>query len=282
MNNISYILRDSYRLRYVDSGDPEKTPIFVIGSSVHYPRLFENEVYKDLHIVYLDHRGFALPENTKDKFNIQTIVEDIEAIRSELNYEKIYLLGHSLNGFLALEYCKKYTKHVLGLILSNLPPRSNPDNIKINESYFRENSSQDRLDFNKRENKKMALDLKQYPDLKFNYMCIRNQAQFFYDYKKDYSYLWKNVDNNSIALDFLWDVELNRYDTLNVLDSLSKDIKIILILSVYDYFMGPISLWDNILKEVDVPLISFEKSGHNPMLEEPERYYQVIKDFMDQ
>lgn len=111
-------------------------------------------------------------------------------------------------------------------------------------------------------------------------MNIRMQAHSFYDYKFDSSKLWKNVDNNMNALDFLWGPEFGRYNTLETLNYLSKKVRIILILAKYDYLVGPTSLWDEILEETNIESIVFEASGHNPMYEEAEKYHTILKDFI--
>lgn len=280
MNKVNFISRDSYKLRYVDMGNNDSPPIFIIGSSIYYPRLFEDPIYDDLHLIFLDHRGFIIPRDFRAKYNLNSIVGDIEAIRKNLGYDKIYLLGHSGHGFMAMEYAKQYEDHVLGLILSNLAPTNSKERQNLSMQFFQENATPDRQAFFTREFKKLDYDLKKNPNLRFNYMNIRMQAHSFYDYKFDSSKLWKNVDNNMNALDFLWGPEFGRYNTLETLNYLSKKVRIILILAKYDYLVGPTSLWDEILKETNIESIVFEASGHNPMYEEAEKYHTILKDFI--
>lgn len=72
-------------------------------------------------MVYLDQRGCgrswfpAKPE----QLGITHTVEDIEKLRMHLGVERIFLLGRSFGGLVALEYQRAYPKNVAGLILAD-------------------------------------------------------------------------------------------------------------------------------------------------------------------
>ena len=80
------------------------------------------------------------------------------------------------------------------------------------------------------------------------------------------------------ALDFLWGEAFAVYDTEHFFKQWQKPV--ILLLSDYDYLVAPTTLWDDISNTYHVPVIKFDKSGHNPMLEEPQKYHQALKDFI--
>ena len=44
---------------------------------------------------------------------MDTIVDDIEILRKKLGYDKIYVLGHSICGLMALEYARKYPQNTI-------------------------------------------------------------------------------------------------------------------------------------------------------------------------
>jgi proline iminopeptidase len=72
-------------------------------------------------IIY-DQRGTG--ESTLDQMNSSTItmnlmVEDIEAIRKELDIKEWVVLGHSFGGILASYYTSKHSSKISGLILSS-------------------------------------------------------------------------------------------------------------------------------------------------------------------
>ncbi len=58
---------------------------------------------------------------------------------------------------------------------------------------------------------------------------------------------------------------------------------VLLGLGRYDYLVGPVDLWNEI--ERDFPTVKkviFERSGHNPMYEEPELFDQTLIDWIRQ
>ena len=129
---MSYLNREGFKLQYSQKGDITQPPVMVIGSEIYYKRLFKNDIFNSLNLIFIDHRGFSIAE--KSTYLLEDIVEDIEAIRVQLGIEKMYLLGHSGHGFMAMAYASKYEQHVIGLILSNLAPpiRKNAKMVALN------------------------------------------------------------------------------------------------------------------------------------------------------
>jgi proline iminopeptidase len=52
-------------------------------------------------------------------WTIERFRDEVEAVRSGLNLDQFYLLGHSWGGMLAIEYALAYQQHLTGLVLSN-------------------------------------------------------------------------------------------------------------------------------------------------------------------
>ena len=95
----------------------------VIGSSVYYPKTFSPELRNHLKMYFVDLKWFAKgykPENL-DLVNIQTIVDDVEAIRQKLDLEQPVIMGHSIHGTIAMEYVKKYPDKVSALVIIGSP-----------------------------------------------------------------------------------------------------------------------------------------------------------------
>ncbi len=77
--------------------------------------------------------GFSDRTSRPEYWNIKNFVSDIEEVRRQLGFEKIYLLGHSFGVILALEYADAYPNRLKGLILSNMS-HSSQAWIERNES----------------------------------------------------------------------------------------------------------------------------------------------------
>ena len=79
-------------------------------------------------VVYLQPRGAAgVKPSPGESLNVQAFVEDLEQLRIHLNVEQFHLLGHSHGGLIALHYASAYPERLSSLIALNaqlvgLPP----------------------------------------------------------------------------------------------------------------------------------------------------------------
>lgn len=275
---MKYLYRDGFKVAFFQRGDLKRNPIFIIGSTLYYPRLFADSIYEKFNFIFLDHRGFLQPEEV-NCYSLDDIVEDIEAIRVYYGFEKIYLLGHSGHGFMAMRYAELYPDHVSGLILSNLAPTNNAERQQGSIAYFEEHATDSRKAFFEKEIEKLAGDLEQDPYHRFTHMNIRMQAHSFYDFTYDGANLWKDVYNNMEALDYLWGIAFADFDTEKFIKQFERPI--LLLLSDYDFLVAPTMLWEPIIanKLESIRLYKFQQSAHNPMLEQPEEYAQRLVEF---
>lgn len=72
-------------------------------------------------LVYYDQRGTgrSSAELTGSVINLDTFVDDIDALRQALGHETISVLGHSFGSLIALEYARRYPDQLRALILMN-------------------------------------------------------------------------------------------------------------------------------------------------------------------
>jgi proline iminopeptidase len=72
-------------------------------------------------LVYYDQRGTGRSVTALDPngINLDAFVEDIEALRETLGYERISVLAHSFGALIGLEYAARYPESLRGLILMN-------------------------------------------------------------------------------------------------------------------------------------------------------------------
>ncbi len=75
-------------------------------------------------LIYYDQRGRG--KSAEDvqpaEVNIQSEMDDLEALRAYFQLESVALLGHSWGGLLAMEYALRYPERVSHLILLNTAP----------------------------------------------------------------------------------------------------------------------------------------------------------------
>lgn len=74
---------------------------------------------RDYKVIVMDHRGHCLSEapSSKDDYSIPIFARDVYELLKLLNVEKCCLVGHSMGGFVALQFIIDYPEMVKALIL---------------------------------------------------------------------------------------------------------------------------------------------------------------------
>ncbi|MEH1842167.1 MAG: alpha/beta hydrolase [Nostoc sp.] len=98
----------------------EKTPIIFLhgawNESSQWLSLMES-LAQDFHCFALDLLGFGESENPNIHHSIDLQVECLAEFLQAIKLEKVYLIGHSLGGWIAASYALKYPEKVDGLVL---------------------------------------------------------------------------------------------------------------------------------------------------------------------
>jgi proline iminopeptidase len=109
--------------RVAGTSDREVAPVVFLhggpGYNSHSFSVLEGpKLERSLQMVYFDQRGAGRSERPwSGHYQLDTLVDDVEALRKTLGVPKITLMGHSFGGLLALEYAARYPKNVSRLIL---------------------------------------------------------------------------------------------------------------------------------------------------------------------
>ncbi|WP_334071446.1 MULTISPECIES: alpha/beta hydrolase [Paenibacillus] len=272
---------DGYPLRYRVEG--EGVPVLVVGSSVYYPRLFSEELRKQAKLIFIDHRGHApSPEGQEalqERDPLNRVLDDIEAIRRQLEIKDFVVAGHSGNAFLALEYAIKYPEYVRKIALLNTATSNSPERQQGSIAFFEETADEARKVKFHADFARLPADIERDPERRFAHMCIRMGAHSFFDYQFDAAPTWDGVYTNMPWIDYLWG---EAFAKLHIPDRLTLTEKpVFLALGRYDYLVGPHTLWEGI--ENEYPKLRkavFDRSGHSPMLEEAERFDAVFTEWL--
>jgi proline iminopeptidase len=260
---------DGFKLKYRTEGTGQD--VLVIGSSIYYPRSFSQNLRKSLRLHFVDYRGFA--EGSETELTFDNLLEDIERFRQKLGLEKCIVVGHSVHGLLALEYAKKYKKHVSSAVIIGMPPHMRPDHIAMALNNWEDSVWPER---------KAAFDrnMKLMPDEKLNQlprdewflqMNFRNVPKSFYDYNFDSTPLWQGVKPNTHVLDQMYLRFTREVDVSQGLESL--DLPVLLAYGRFEFLVAPVHSWDHLrpkFKKLTVRI--FEKSAHSPQYEEAELF----------
>jgi proline iminopeptidase len=120
------LVENQYRLWVEEVGTGDTDLLILPGgpgdSHKGYVPFPHNLAERGVRVHVLDMVDCGLSDRTQNSnyWNIATYIRDIESIRKQLGLKKLYLLGHSFGGLVALEYAKQHPTALQGLIVSNM------------------------------------------------------------------------------------------------------------------------------------------------------------------
>jgi proline iminopeptidase len=240
-------------------------------------------------IVYIDNfgRGKSDTANMVTEYSLSRDVEDIEGIRKAMGYSKINLLGHSYGGLVAQAYAVKFPEHTKHLIIANSfysgeMWQANDDNsnheIKTNYPEVWEKLME------ARENgahSSDAIHQEIYGEVPYGFLYAYNPEKF----SKGIDPTYPNKFNSKLYYqlvgddgDFIIGNDVAAFDCRMQL----KDLKmpILVIAGRYDRVSVPSFAVQYKKYCPQAQFVMFEKSGHNPQVEEPEKEFKIIREFL--
>ena len=258
------------------------------GTHVGY-RVFDS-LAKDNQLVYFDAFGRGKSDTAKDvkEYSLERDIEDIEGLRIALHFDQLNVLGHSYGGLVAQGYALKYPSRVKHLILANtfhsfIMWQKNDDNSnhEIQTNYPEVWDSLMII----REKGAVSSDPKHqelYGKVPYGFLYAYNPDNFLRRGSKPYP----NSFNSKLYYqmvgkdgDFIVGSDIGNFDFRKKL----KDLKM------------PVLIYGGRFDRVAVPsmmvkfkeycpqakFVMFERSGHNPQIEEPSKLFPMLKNFLD-
>jgi len=246
-------------------------PCFVCADGIIQANCLSENLKKQLQFIFLEQRHSTYYGEQKDYSDISmdTIVDDIEILRKKFECDKIYVLGHSINGLIAIEYSRKYPQNTSGVIMINTPPHFHNDYMDIVSRNWTTNASEERkmvYESNKESVKKMNLD--SLPEIEKTFMQYKaNVPMYWYDPLYDISSVFRGFRENTSGWNHFFAL-MRDYDIAR------SEINVPLFLSLGSCdFMVPQSLWDDYIDKFPTLFVKrFMKSGHFPHVEERELF----------
>jgi len=245
---------------------------------------------RGLRVITYDGFGRGRSERARrpTEYSFRRDVEEVEALRQALGLDRLAVLGHSYGGYVAEAYALAHPDRVTHLALSNAMI-----------------SGRDWQRANERFNARLALS---YPDLWARVEALRRagvresdpklQAAyfdrflqqfalfFFYDRNKAAQIRWDETTFNLeqyLAIcgpdcDFQLGPEMLKLDFHTGLAGWKKPL--LAIGGRADGIVTPDLVLEFRRNSPSATLVMFEESGHLPFVEEPERFLQVLRDFL--
>ncbi len=283
-----YLKINNYNYWIETEGNGE--PIFFIpggpGNNHAYLHAFHplNDSFK---LVYADFLGRGKTDTAKSRseYTIDRDVEDLEAIRKELGLGKINILGHSYGSLVAQAYAIKYPQNTKRLIIANgfhsgQMWQENCDNSNRNIKSGYPEVWQKLMEI--RSNGAVSSDPEHqdlYSKVPYGFLYCYNPTLRFSlpDHKTTIStdVYYQMVGRDG---DFIIGGVIADFDVRKKLKNL--EMPVLILAGRFDRVSTPemAVLYKKYCPQAE--FVMFEKSGHNPQIEEPEKTFEVIRAFL--
>jgi proline iminopeptidase len=226
-----------------------------------------------LRLVYVDLRGSGRSTGEPQDLTFDVLADDLEAVRADLGVERIAVLGHSILGALAIEYGRRRPASVSHVIAVGTPPTGDMAGLSARAArFFEEDASEDR--------KQVLRDnLARLPSgAPFIQALFAQTPMRFFDARFDPAPLFAEAAFRAGLIQHIMGTLTHGWDVGVSPGSLRPPLFIAH--GRYDYTV-PYVLWDGIAARLPRATLSvFERSGHQPFFEEPDRFALALTEWM--
>jgi len=282
---------DGYKINVEVLG--EGAPIFFLpggpGSSVSYMQAAFGHYYKTNTVVFVDFLGRGKSDDAKNanEYSVENDVALMEEIRKLLGYKKISLVGHSYGTVPAQAYAIKYPKTTDKVVLINgfhsgAMWQANCDSYNhYTKTHFPEKW--------KKIDSLRALGYVS-SDAEFREVYGSVPTKYIYYHDTSVSAIRSKTKQRGFSLDVYVSM-IGRDGDFDIAGSMvnqdyrkelkSITAKALVVAGRYDGVSTPEFAIQYKKFMPQAKFVMFENSGHNPYLEEPEKFYALFNDFMD-
>lgn len=240
-------------------------------------------------LVYVDYfgRGKSDTAVTPEEYSIERDISDLEALRVAMKYHKINILGHSYGSIVAQLYALKYPEHTKHLIIANgfFSGEMWQENDDNSNHEIRENYPEvwERLMKLRAEGAHSSHPQHQqiYGEVPYGFLYAYNPERFRTSLDPSYP----NNMNTKLYYqlvgydgDFIIGGDVAKFDVRTKL----KNLKMPVLVAAGRYDRVSVPLFAVQYKKYcpQARFEMFERSGHNPQVEEPEKYFKIIREFL--
>ncbi len=246
---------------------------------------------KDNLLVYYDGFGRGKSDTAKkvEEYSLERDIEDLEGLRKALKLDKVNLLGHSYGGLVVQGYALKYPEHVSHLVLANtfhsfIMWQANDDN----------SNHEMKTNYPEMWEQLMALREKGYVSSDKEHQEIYGIVPygFLYAYNPDNfvsrgAKPYPNAFNTKLYYqmvgkdgDFIVGSDIGNFDYRSRLKNLKMPV--LIYGGRYDRVAVPAMMVKYKQYCPQAQFVMFERSGHNPQVEEPGKLFPLLEKFLKQ
>jgi proline iminopeptidase len=239
-----------------------------VQGTAPYERQLPAALDEHMTMVFVDLRGSGQSTGEVADLTFDLLTEDLEAVRAALGVSRVALFGHSILGAVAIECGRRRPESVSHVIAAGAPPSGNMAQIGARAAaYFEEDASDERKQI-------LRDNLARLPPGTPARAAFAQPPMRFSDPRFDDASLYEGAITRPAVLAHVmgtllagWTVSASAVPTL-------------LAHGRHDYVV-PWILWEPLLPTLPrATLRLFERSGHQPFVEEPDRFTAVVAEWI--
>ena len=272
------IILEGTKLTYTVKG--KGIPFLVIGSDAEF---FSKELQNKFRMYFIDIRGTAkeyTPINP-EQYTIETLIQDIDTLRSVLGLEKFIIGGHSILGVVSYKYAQAHPEYVSHVVMIGTPRLfGTKEFFDSTTSYWNNAPEERRLLFEEKQNQfKEQID-ELTPRQTFVKGVVAEGPKRWHNANFDAT---ESMNRVSFNIDYVRHMFVNLFPSFNLCAPEEElNVPIFVATGKSDYISPP-TLWEGPCKDISNFTISlFEKSGHTPHFEESQLFNERLIDWIEE
>ena len=262
-------------------GSGSGTPLFVAngGPGFDHMYLHVSDAWDTLgqnrKIVMWDQRGTGRsgPLKPGQSCTLADQINDLDALRAHLGYDKIDLLGHSWGGFLVMAYASRFPQHISHLaIVDSAAPKWSDTLFLFKDMYPDVTAKEDSYRFMSELGEKdseaareAATDL--YESMLFYSPEHRDEFLRKMANDKEYYEVNRAVNRDVARYDLNPELLKFRFPTIVMCGRFDMNVAPVIAYKIHEAIPGS-------------KFVVFGRSGHIPFFEQPDKFVQVLNDFL--
>jgi proline iminopeptidase len=264
---------DGAELHYTTRGSGVPCIVPCLTGTKPYERMTPSPLTDFFRFVYVDLRGAGKSSGDPGSLTFDVVSSDLEAVRNALGFDRVVVLGYSIVGVLAFEYGRRCPDTVSHVIMAGTPPTGNMSKlVQASTAFFEADASDERKTILRDNYAKLP------PGTPPAQAIFAQMPMRFFDPRFDARPLFAESEVRPQLFEHVLGPLTAQWDAAAGMTSLRAPI--LVAHGRYDY-VSPHTMWKGIVDAMPgVTMHLFERSGHQPFFEEPERFVEVVREWM--
>ena len=268
---MSTVRVEGAELHYIQRGQGPTCVVPCALCTAHY-ELLTPGLLEHISLVFVDLRGSGQSTGTPSELTFDVLARDLEAVRVQVGASSWWVLGYSILGIPAIEYARRCPGSVSHVVVAGTPPHGDMGRLaQESAAFFQATAPAERQQI-------FADNLAKLPPGTDPRMAVPAQTPMrFFDPRLDVMPLLAVIDFKPAFFAHLmgpltsaWVVTAGQPLTVPLLVAHGR----------HDYVV-PHTMWDGVLPQLAAASVQlFERSGHQPFFEEPQRFVEVVAEWM--